>query len=59
MDNRKIMLKNIIAGKTLIIDDMEFKFDQRTNGILNITCNEIIGPTKFCSKYGWHDFKIK
>lgn len=59
MDNRKIMLENILAGKTLIIDGMEFKFDQFTNGILNVTRNEILGPSKFCAKYGWYDFKIK
>ena len=59
MDNKKIMLENIIVGKILIIDDMEFKFDQLTNGILNITLNEIIGPSEFCAKYGLHDFKIK
>lgn len=59
MDNRKIMCELLLAGKTLIIDEMEFKFDQFTNGILNITRDEILGPSKFCAKYGWHDYVIK
>lgn len=58
MDNRKIMLELLLKGKTLTISDMAFKFDQLTNGILNITQNEIIGPSKFCVNYGWFDFKI-
>ena len=58
MDNRKIMLELLLKGKVLTISDMNFKFDQLTNGILNITRNEIIGPSKFCAKYGWFDFKI-
>lgn len=58
MDNRKIMLELLLKGKILAISDMEFKFDQLTNGILNITQNEIIGPSKFCTKYGWFDFEI-
>ena len=59
MDNRKIILGLLLKGKVLTISDMDFKFDQLTNGILNITRNEIIGPSKFCSKYGWFDFVIK
>jgi hypothetical protein len=58
MDNRKIILGLLLKGKVLTISDMDFKFDQLTNGILNITRNEIIGPSKFCSKYGWFDFEI-
>ena len=52
------MLELLLKGKTLTISDMDFKFDQLTNGIINITQNEIIGPSKFCAKYGWFDFKI-
>jgi hypothetical protein len=58
MDNRKIILGLLLKGKVLTISDMDFKYDQLTNGILNITRNEIIGPSKFCSKYGWFDFEI-
>lgn len=58
MNNKKIMLELLLKGKVLTISDMDFKFDQLTNGILNITRNEIIGPSKFCSKYGWFDFEI-
>lgn len=58
MDNRKIILGLLLKGKVLTISDMDFKFDQLTNGILNITRNEIIGPSKFCAKYGWFDFEI-
>lgn len=58
MDNKKIMLELLLKGKVLTISDMDFKFDQLTNGILNITRNEIIGPSKFCSKYGWFNFEI-
>lgn len=58
MDNRKIILGLLLKGKVLTISDMDFKFGQLTNGILNITRNEIIGPSKFCAKYGWFDFEI-
>ena len=58
MDNRKIILGLLLKGKVLTISDMDFKFDQVTNAILNITRNEIIGPSKFCSKYGWFNFEI-
>lgn len=59
MDNKKIMLELLLKGKVLTISDMDFKFDQLTNGILNITRNEIIGPSKFCAKYGWFNYIIK
>jgi hypothetical protein len=52
------MLELLLKGKILTINDMDFKFDQLTNGILNITRNEIIGPSKFCTKYGWFNFEI-
>lgn len=52
------MLDLFLKGKTLLIDGMKFKFDQFTNGILNVTRNEILGPMKFCAKYGWHEYKV-